>query len=112
MLQADITAPETLSLILDAFGNEPADLVVSDGAPDVTGLHELDEYIQAQLLLSALTLTTCCLKAGGTFVAKIFRGKDISLMMAQFQLFFERVTISKPRSSRASSIGTILGGSG
>ena len=34
------------------------DLVVCDGAPDVTGMHDIDEYMQAQLLLSALTITT------------------------------------------------------
>ena len=64
-------------------------MVVCDGAPDVTGqrrsflrtnmtsfilgLHDIDEYIQAQLLLAALNITTHVLKKGGTFVAKIFR---------------------------------------
>ena len=37
------------------------------------GLHDIDEYIQAQLLLAALNITTHVLKQGGTFVAKIFR---------------------------------------
>ena len=76
-----------------------ADLVVCDGAPDVTGLHDIDEYIQvpllpllmhlgsrtqassqAQLLLAALNISTHVLRSGGTFVAKIFRGKDVSLL--------------------------------
>ena len=34
------------------FEGERADLVVCDGAPDVTGLHDMDEYVQAQLLLA------------------------------------------------------------
>ena len=50
---------------------EEADLVVCDGAPDVTGLHDIDEFIQAQLLLAALNITTHVLKLGGTFVAKV-----------------------------------------
>lgn len=70
----------------------------------MTGLHDLDEYIQAQLLLAALNITTHVLKKGGDFVAKIFRGKDVTLLFAQLRLFFENVTVAKPRSSRNSSI--------
>ncbi|NXH29281.1 TRM7 methyltransferase, partial [Myiagra hebetior] len=69
-----------------------------------TGLHDLDEYIQAQLLLAALNITTHVLKKGGTFVAKIFRGKDVTLLYSQLRLFFPDVTCAKPRSSRNSSI--------
>lgn len=49
----------------------------------VTGLHDMDEYIQAQLILAALTIVTHVLKPGGTFVAKVFRGREISLLYAQ-----------------------------
>ena len=70
----------------------------------MTGLHDIDEYIQAQLLLAALNITTHVLKTGGTFVAKIFRGKDVSLLYSQLRIFFPLVTIAKPRSSRNSSI--------
>ena len=73
----------------------------------VTGLHDMDEYIQAQLLLSALNITTHILRPGGTFVAKIFRGKDVTLLYAQLKVFFPVVTGSKPRSSRNSSIGML-----
>lgn len=72
----------------------------------VTGLHEMDEYIQAQLLLAALNITTHILKPGGAFLAKIFRGKDITLLYSQLKLFFPNVTVTKPLSSRNSSIGT------
>lgn len=103
-LQADITHPKTIDRILDLFGGEPADFVCSDGAPDVTGLHDLDEYIQAQLILSALQLATALLRPGGKFVAKIFRGRDIDLLYAQLGLLFDKVSCAKPRSSRASSL--------
>ena len=49
----------------------------------VTGLHDMDEYVQAQLILAALTIVTHVLRPGGTFVAKIFRGKDVSLLYSQ-----------------------------
>jgi 23S rRNA methylase len=107
-IQADITHPKTLQKILDIFGGEPADFVCSDGAPDVTGLHDLDEYIQAQLILAALQLTTCILKPGGTFVAKIFRGRDIDLLYSQLSYLFERVICAKPRSSRGTSLEAFI----
>ncbi|MEQ2179501.1 putative tRNA (cytidine(32)/guanosine(34)-2'-O)-methyltransferase, partial [Goodea atripinnis] len=104
-IQGDITkVVSTAQEIIRHFEGQPADLVVCDGAPDVTGLHDVDEYIQAQLLLAALNITTHVLKPGGTFVAKIFRGKDVTLLYSQLKIFFSSVTCSKPRSSRNSSI--------
>ncbi|GFR57427.1 AdoMet-dependent rRNA methyltransferase spb1 [Elysia marginata] len=103
-IQGDITKKSTAQAIIGHFEGEQADLVVCDGAPDVTGLHDIDEYIQAQLLLAALNITTHVLKKSGTFVAKIFRGKDVTLLYAQLKIFFSFVTVFKPRSSRNSSI--------
>lgn len=111
-LKADITHPSTVPLLLKAIDPEfdqhnethRVDLVISDGAPDVTGLHDLDIYVQSQLLYSALTLAMKVLRPGGKFVAKIFRGRNVDIIFAQLKLVFERVHIAKPRSSRASSI--------
>jgi len=103
-IQGDITKLSTANQIVDHFSGGLADLVVCDGAPDVTGLHDIDEYIQAQLLLAALNITTHVLRPGGTFVAKIFRGKDISLLYSQLRVFFPQVTVAKPCASRNSSI--------
>jgi tRNA (cytidine32/guanosine34-2'-O)-methyltransferase len=109
-LKADITHPTTAPLLLRALNPttpdspQPVDLVISDGAPDVTGLHDLDIYIQAQLLFSALSLAMKVLRPGGKFVAKIFRGRDVDLIYAQLKCVFQNVTVAKPRSSRASSL--------
>lgn len=130
-LRADITHPATVPLLLSALdpgydaaaasasasGNSgggpppsqassrrPVDLVLSDGAPDVTGLHDLDIYVQSQLLFAALNLTLCVLRPGGKFVAKIFRGRNVDVLYAQLKVFFARVVVAKPRSSRASSV--------
>ncbi|KAF9579479.1 putative tRNA (cytidine(32)/guanosine(34)-2'-O)-methyltransferase [Lunasporangiospora selenospora] len=107
-LQGDITKQSTADQIISYFDGEKADIVVCDGAPDVTGLHDMDEYIQAQLLLAALNITTHVLRPGGSFVAKIFRGKDITLLYTQLKIFFPNVTCSKPRSSRNSSIEAFI----
>lgn len=114
-IQGDITSYETAQAILKPFGcNEGtkdgnrAELVICDGAPDVTGLHDLDEYLQAQLLMSAVKITTHVLVDGGTFVAKIFRGRHASQLYAQLRLLFDRVSIAKPTSSRNSSLESFV----
>ncbi|KAF5524956.1 tRNA (cytidine(32)/guanosine(34)-2'-O)-methyltransferase [Colletotrichum aenigma] len=119
-LRADITHPATVPLLLKALDSDydattkskqassPVDLVISDGAPDVTGLHDLDIYVQSQLLFAALNLALCVLKPGGKFVAKIFRGRNVDLLYAQLKVFFETVIVAKPRSSRASSVEAFI----
>lgn len=131
-LRADITHPATVPLLLRALdadrdegrddeghgeggagevkaeASHPVDLVLSDGAPDVTGLHDLDIYVQSQLLFAALNLALCVLKPGGKFVAKIFRGRNVDVLYAQLKIFFETVVVAKPRSSRASSMEAFI----
>jgi len=107
-LKGDITKLETAEKVIKLFEGEKADLVVSDGAPDVTGMHDIDEYVQAQLILAALNITTHLLRTGGTFIAKIFRGKDMTLLYSQLKVFFPLVTIAKPKSSRNSSIESFV----
>lgn len=108
LIQGDITNPETADKVLEQFRGDKADLVVCDGAPDVTGQHDLDEFVQSQLLLAALNITTLVMREGGTLVAKIFRNDDITLMMTQLKLFFREVTVVKPKSSRTSSIEAFI----
>jgi tRNA (cytidine32/guanosine34-2'-O)-methyltransferase len=120
-LCADITHPSTVPLIMEALSlsssSEEAssadstvqdtnvvDLILSDGAPDVTGLHSIDTYLQSSLLLSALNLALKILKPGGTFVSKIFRAKDVDFIYARLRMLFSSVIVAKPRSSRASSV--------
>jgi tRNA (cytidine32/guanosine34-2'-O)-methyltransferase len=107
-IQGDITSYDTARAILEPFQTQRAELVICDGAPDVTGLHDLDEYLQAQLLISAVKITTHCLETGGTFVAKIFRGRHASQLYGQLRLLFDRVSIAKPTSSRNSSLESFV----
>lgn len=120
-LRADITHPATVPLLLSALDPErdpltaegtqaahPVDLVLSDGAPDVTGLHDLDIYVQSQLLFAALNLALCVLRPGGKFAAKIFRSRNVDVLYAQLKIFFEKVIVAKPRSSRASSVEAFI----
>ena len=111
----DITTKETTDAIRDALehaaapdacGGAGVDLVVCDGAPDVTGIAPLDEYVQSQLLLAAVSMATQTLRVGGTFVAKVFvqPGSEAArLLVAQLRRQYAHVELAKPRSSRASS---------
>ncbi|KAF5399859.1 putative tRNA (cytidine(32)/guanosine(34)-2'-O)-methyltransferase [Paragonimus heterotremus] len=120
-IQGDITSSQTANQIIDCFCGKLAQLVVCDGAPDVgkldvdcfcipfsiivTGLHDLDEYVQSHLILAALTICARILQRGGTFVAKVFRSRDAGLLGSQLRCLFDGpVTFAKPRSSRNSSL--------
>lgn len=103
-IQGDITSKKTADEIINHFEGKKAQLVICDGAPDVTGLHDMDVYVQSQLLLSALSITAQVLCDGGTFIAKIFRGRDVTLLFAQLRVFFSEVACCKPKSSRNSSM--------
>lgn len=103
-LKADITKPSTLQEIRNYFNQTPADIVLSDGAPDVLGMHDVDEYIQGQLVLAALQVATALLRQGGSFVAKVFRQKETDLLYAQLCTLFADVRVVKPRTCRNTSI--------
>lgn len=107
-MQGDITSVVTAQRVIEHFQGERAELVICDGAPDVTGLHDVDEYMQSQLLLAAMLITTHVLCDNGTFVAKIFRGPNIGFLYSQLRLLFERVSIAKPSSSRNSSMESFV----
>lgn len=107
-IQGDITKKETAEAIIEHFKGKPAQLVLCDGAPDVIGLPDFDEYVQAQLLLAAFNITTNVLVPGGTFLAKLFCGKDVLVLLSHLQKFFKEVVIAKPHTSRNSSIESFV----
>ncbi|CAF1154075.1 unnamed protein product, partial [Didymodactylos carnosus] len=112
-IKGDITKRSTIETILDLLKSSngetlKADLIICDGAPDVTGLHDIDEFIQGNLVLAALNICLHCLCSNGSFISKIFRTKNIDLLYQQLKLFFRDVTIAKPRSSRNSSVEAFI----
>lgn len=55
-IQGDITTVETANDIISALGGARAQLVVCDGAPDVTGLHQIDEFLQVRMTVASFEL--------------------------------------------------------
>lgn len=94
-LVGDITKKKTVEEVLKTFEGLLADCVICDGAPDVTGFHDMDQYIQSQLLVAALNICIKTLKPGGKFVAKIFKGSDTEFLYSQFKYYFNEVFFSK-----------------
>lgn len=105
----DITTQATADEVVRHLHGQGAELIVCDGAPDVTGVHDLDEKLHSQLMLAALQIVLRLLQPGGTFVAKIFtRQESGELLTLQFRQWFTDVSIVKPRSSRSASVEHFL----
>ncbi|KAK8860631.1 tRNA (uridine-2'-O-)-methyltransferase trm7 [Tritrichomonas musculus] len=107
-IRGDITSPATSQKVIDAMEGKKAQLVISDGAPDVTGLHDLDEFMQSQLVFAAFNIACFMLEKGGTFMAKVFTGRDIQDLFSSLSPFFETVTTMKPRASRVASLEAFI----
>ena len=105
MVIGDITRQSTAEKIIEKFEKGArAQLVLCDGAPDVVGLPDVDEFVQHELVLAALNISTCLLEPGGGFVSKVFRGRDVGRLMRFLKQFFGRVEMSKPYACRNSSM--------
>jgi len=109
IVKGDITKQETISKILDYFNNEKVDVIIFDGAPDVTGLIEIDMYLQVQLIIFSLIINLKTLKQGGKFVAKVFKDDNISdFYYEKLKTVFSNVHYFKPASSRNTSHETYV----
>jgi 23S rRNA (uridine2552-2'-O)-methyltransferase len=95
----DETAPDTLKKLLGG----PADVVLSDMAPNTTGDTSTD-HIRIMALNEAAFLFACeVLKEGGSFAAKAWQGGTEAALLAQIKQRFRVVKHAKPKASRADS---------
>lgn len=87
-----------------AAGGGPADLFVSDMAPNTSGNRFTDHIRQIGLAERALALGILCLKPGGAFVAKVFDGEDANGYIKAIEAKFTAVKRVKPDATRDRSI--------
>lgn len=99
-IQGDFTDDAVFAQILEAIGNQPVDLVISDMAPNMSGVRESDQPRAMYLCELALDLSSRVLRPGGDFLIKIFHGEGFDLYHKQVRQMFDKVQMRKPLSSR------------
>ena len=102
-IQGDFREDEVLEKLLIAIGDQGADLVLSDMAPNMSGVDAIDQPKAMYLAELALDLGCQVLKKGGCFVVKVFQGTDSDSFLADCRSKFDKVKIRKPEASRARS---------
>lgn len=109
----DISIPRARIVVGDAFeipkeqllGELKAfDVVMSDMAPDTSGIRQVDQSRSEALFEHALDLAIQLLAPGGNFVGKLFQGPDFKRLTDKARGAFAKVAMAKPQSSRKESI--------
>lgn len=101
-LIGDVTDPQTVDRIR-ALLPRPADAVVSDVSPSISGVWELDHARQIDLAQQSLRIATSILRPKGNFFVKVFQGDMLNDFVSEVKRHFAFVKLVKPKASRAKS---------
>jgi len=103
VIQGDFTSDEVLERLNEALAGEPVDVVLSDMAPNMSGVESVD--IPRSMYLAELALAFCdeMLKPGGDFVTKLFQGEGFDEYVREVRTKFDKVVVRKPKASRPRS---------
>lgn len=102
-IQGDFREEVVLNQILDQLNGAKPDLIISDIAPNISGIDSADQASSIYLLELALDMARRVLKPQGNFVAKLFQGVGSEAYLKELRTSFEKVTIRKPAASRSRS---------
>ena len=102
-IQGDFTDDAIVQQLLDWLGGGKFDLIISDIAPNLTGIDSADQASSIHFLELALDTVVRTLKPGATFVAKMFQGSGSDQSVKELRTHFEKVLIRKPAASRKES---------
>jgi 23S rRNA (uridine2552-2'-O)-methyltransferase len=108
---ADLTQPAVTKELIDHLGG-PADVVLSDAAPKLTGIRAADQAREGALLEDVEALLGDLLRPGGTLLIKILDGPDALLVDRRLRAEFETAKNVKPSASRRGSRERYLLGRG
>lgn len=111
-IQGDFQEEAVLHQLEAALGGRPVDVVVSDMAPNLSGIESSDAARVAGLVELALDFAQNHLKPEGALVAKVFHGSGYTQLVEQFKATFKKVKPLKPKASRDRSSETFLIGIG
>ncbi len=102
-IQGDFTEDATVQKVFDWLGGSKFDLIISDIAPNISGIESADQGRSIWFLELALDTVCKTLKPGATFVAKMFQGSGSDQYLKELRPHFEKVSIRKPEASRKES---------
>lgn len=102
-IQGDFTEEHVFDRIMAAVGDQSVDLVVSDMAPNMSGMTAVDQPRSMLLVELALDLARRVLAPGGSFVAKVFQGEGFDALVRDARASFDKVLTRKPQASRPRS---------
>lgn len=102
-IKGDFTERNTLDRILDLIDAQQFDLVLSDMAPNISGIDTVDQPRSVYLAELAFELARENLNRDGCFVVKLFQGEGFEALTSTFRLAFKSVKYRKPKASRARS---------
>lgn len=111
-LQGDFTEQATLTELVQLLHGNKADLVLSDMAPNITGVIVSDQARIYYLAELALEFSAHWLKPDGAFLVKVFQGAGFEDYIKQMRAIFKSVLVRKPKASRDSSREVYLLGRG
>jgi len=103
IVQGDFTEETTIQMIRDLFVSQQADLVMSDLAPNMSGMKAVDQPKTVMLAELALETAFELLKPKGDFITKLFQGEGFDVYLNQLRKGFQKVLIRKPKASRPES---------
>jgi len=102
-IQGDFRESGVLDNILNQLENNAADLVLSDMAPNISGVDSIDQPASMYLVELALDFAQQTLRKGGCFLVKVFQGAGFDEYLKDVKKRFNQVKIRKPKASRARS---------
>ena len=102
-IQGDFTEDAVVEQLLGWLGGGRFDLIVSDIAPNITGISSAEQASSIYFLELALDTVRKTLKPGATFAAKMFQGAGSDEYLKELRKHFDKVTIRKPAASRKES---------
>jgi 23S rRNA (uridine2552-2'-O)-methyltransferase len=111
-IQGDFTENAVFDEIMAVLGDAKVDVVISDMAPNISGVNAADQAASMYLIELALDMASQVLKPKGSFVAKVFHGGGYDGYVKAVRELFDKVVVRKPDSSRARSREVYLVGKG
>ena len=102
-IQGDFTDEAVYDQILQTLGDDQVDTVVSDMAPNMSGVNTTDQYASMYLVELALDMARNVLKPGGSFCAKVFQGVGYDEYVKDVRSSFNKVIVRNPAASRPRS---------